>query len=178
MNDPDRWALAVDFGTSRTTGAMASGGTITALEVDANRWIPSMVLLAPDGTVLVGAAAEQHASVHPDRVERTPKRRVGSGAPLLLGGEPLEVVDAIAAILRRFADEGRLRRNGRDPDAVVLTHPVRWEEARCDVLRASARAAGLPDPVLVEEPVAAAATTLACVGADGRPRPLPDWLAS
>ena len=30
----------------------------------------------------------------------------------------------------------------------------------------------------VEEPVAAAATTLACVGADGRPRPLPDWLAS
>lgn len=30
----------------------------------------------------------------------------------------------------------------------------------------------------VEEPVAAAATTLACVGADGRPRALPDWLAS
>jgi|SRR5688572_4544386 len=30
----------------------------------------------------------------------------------------------------------------------------------------------------VEEPVAAACTTLACVGADGRPRPLPEWLAS
>jgi acyl-CoA thioester hydrolase len=30
----------------------------------------------------------------------------------------------------------------------------------------------------VEEPVAAAFTTLACVGADGRPRALPDWLAS
>jgi acyl-CoA thioester hydrolase len=28
------------------------------------------------------------------------------------------------------------------------------------------------------EPVAAAGTTLACVGPDGRPRPLPDWLAS
>lgn len=156
MTDPDRWALAVDFGTSRTTGAMASGGTITALEVDANRWIASMVLLAPDGTVLVGTAAENQAGVHPDRVERTPKRRVGTGVPLLLGGDQLEVVDAIAALLARFADEGRLRRNGRDPDAVVLTHPVRWEEARCDVLRAAAKAAGLPDPVLVEEPVAAA----------------------
>ena len=29
-----------------------------------------------------------------------------------------------------------------------------------------------------EEPVAAASTTLACVGADGRPRALPEWLAS
>lgn len=29
-----------------------------------------------------------------------------------------------------------------------------------------------------EEPVAAASTTLACVGPDGRPRALPDWLAS
>lgn len=30
----------------------------------------------------------------------------------------------------------------------------------------------------VEEPVAAGTTTLACVGGDGRPRPLPEWLAS
>jgi outer membrane protein assembly factor BamB/Ethanolamine utilization protein EutJ (predicted chaperonin) len=152
----DSWALAIDFGTSRTAGAMASDATVTALEVEGNRWMASMVLLDPDGRLLVGTAADNQAGVYPDRIERTPKRLVGSSAPLVLGGEPVDVGDAIAALLRVFVDEGRLRRNGRDPSICVLTHPVRWEDARREFLEEVAQRAGLPDPRLVEEPVAAA----------------------
>ena len=64
---------------------MYADGAITPLEVEGNRWMSSLVLLDPSGEVLVGTAADNQAGVHPDRVERTPKRHLGSRAPLLLG---------------------------------------------------------------------------------------------
>ena len=43
------------------------------------------------------------------------------------------------------------------PARVVLTHPARWGAARLDLLREAGRRAHLPEPVLVPEPLAAAA---------------------
>lgn len=135
---------------------MANGG-VTPLEVEGNRWIPSMVLLDPEGNLVVGAAADHQAGVYPDRVERTPKRYLGRGTPLLLGDEAVEVRVAVARLMALFVDEGRLRRGGRLPAATVLTHPVRWGDDRKDELRSAGVLLGLDDAVLLEEPVAAAA---------------------
>lgn len=151
----DDWVLSVDVGTSRSAGAMANG-VVTSLEVEGNRWMPSMVLLDPDGTLVVGSAADYQAGVYPDRVERTPKRHLGGPAPLLLGGSPVEVPEAIATLIRVFIKEGKLRRGGQEPAGSVLTHPVRWGDDRKEALAASARLAGLHDTLLIEEPVAAA----------------------
>ena len=52
------WALAIDFGTSRSAGAMYADGAITPLEVEGSRWMSSLVLLDPSGDVLVGTALE------------------------------------------------------------------------------------------------------------------------
>jgi outer membrane protein assembly factor BamB/actin-like ATPase involved in cell morphogenesis len=134
-------------------------GTLTAvdpLEVDGNRWMPSMVLYDPDGNILVGVAADNQAGIYPDRVERTPKRHLGTGAPLVLGGHPVEVPRVVAELLKVFIAEGRLRHGGEPPAHTVLTHPVRWGDERKDALLAAAELAGLPSPQLVEEPVAAA----------------------
>ncbi|MBX7160631.1 MAG: Hsp70 family protein [Acidimicrobiia bacterium] len=150
------WALGIDFGTSRSAGAMFADGTVTALEVEGNRWMASAVGLDLDGTIVVGSAAEHLAGVHPDRLDRTPKLHVGSPAPLVLGGTPVAVRDAVAAVLAVFLAEGKLRRGGAEPDACVLTHPVRWGDPRKEALRDAAVAAGLPVPWLSEEPVAAA----------------------
>lgn len=151
----DDWVLGVDVGTSRSAGAMANG-VVTPLEVDGNRWMPSMVLLDPDGHLVVGAAADNQAGVYPDRVERTPKRHLGGSTPLLLGGQPVEVQAAIAKLISVFVEEGQLRRDGRTPVTTVLTHPVRWGDARKTALADSARQIGLEDLILIEEPVAAA----------------------
>ncbi len=152
----DHWVLGVDVGTSRSAGAMANGA-ITPLEVDGNRWMPSMVLLDPDGNLVVGAAADHQAGVYPDRVERTPKRHLGAGAPLLLGGQPVAVEDAIGRLISVFVKEGELRRGGQAPAVTILTHPVRWGDDRRDALADCARRIGLHELVLIEEPVAAAA---------------------
>jgi len=151
----DEWVLGIDVGTSRSAGAMANG-SVTPLEVEGNRWMPSMVLLDPDGTLVVGSAADYQAGVYPDRVERTPKRHLGGPAPLLLGGTPVEVPAAIASLISVFLGEGRLRHGGQAPSATVLTHPVRWGDDRKAALVESARLAGITDPLLIEEPVAAA----------------------
>lgn len=149
------WVLGIDVGTSRCAGAMGNG-SVSPLEVDGNRWMPSMVLLTPEGVLVVGASADHQAGVYPDRLERTPKRHLGGAAPLLLGGEAVEVPRAVSRLIARFADEGRLRRGGVDPSATVLTHPVRWGDDRKAALVEAAGLAGLEAPVLVEEPVAAA----------------------
>ncbi|MGD9792134.1 MAG: Hsp70 family protein [Acidimicrobiia bacterium] len=164
------WAIGIDFGTSRSSGAMAgiddrssepsTGGlsaiSASTLEIEGSRWVPSMVLLTPEGELAVGTAAENLAGVYPERLERTPKRSLGAATPLLLGGEPVDARDGAAAVMRAIVAEGRLRSGGDQPSSAVLTHPVRWADARRDALVEAGRRAGLEQITLVEEPVAAA----------------------
>ncbi|HQZ36581.1 MAG TPA: Hsp70 family protein [Ilumatobacteraceae bacterium] len=169
------WAIGIDFGTSRSAGAISEldlrrlapdpatgksiapimAPTVSPLEIEGNRWIPSMVLRTEDGQMVVGAAADNLAGVYPDRLERTPKRSLGTAAPLLLGGEPVDPRDAVAAVMRMIVAEGRLRQ-GEEPAGCVVTHPVRWAGVRRAALAEAAARAGLRDVQMVEEPVAAA----------------------
>ena len=122
------WTIGIDFGTSRSAGAVAEldprrlaadqhgkrpasimAPTVSPLEIEGNRWIPSGVLLTPDGQLTVGAAADNLAGVHPDRLERTPKRSLGTPAPLRLGGQPVDPRDAAAAAIRAIVNHSRLR---------------------------------------------------------------------
>nr|BFE80213.1 hypothetical protein GCM10020093_028140 [Planobispora longispora] len=76
---------------------------------------------------------------------------------MLLGGVPVDVVDAMAALLELFVSEGRRRFDGATPDCIALTHPVAWSEERKAVLVAAARKVvrGVRI-VLIDEPVASA----------------------
>ncbi|MEJ2887918.1 Hsp70 family protein [Actinomycetospora aeridis] len=150
------WSLAVDFGTTFTAAAMVVGDTVTIIELDGSAKIPSAVALDDDGDLVVGLASGDEAGWAPDRVERNPKRSLGRTKHLVLDGQPVPVAKAVGALLRAIADEGMRRRNGEAPAKLVLTHPVRWSSARVAELAAAATAVGLPEPVLVPEPVAAA----------------------
>jgi molecular chaperone DnaK (HSP70) len=150
------WSLAVDFGTTFTTAAMVVGDTVTIIELDGSAKIPSAVALDDEGELVVGLASGDEAGWAPDRVERNPKRSLGRTKHLVLDGQPIPVARAVGALLRAIADEGMRRRNGEAPTKLVLTHPVRWSSTRVAELAAAATAVGLPEPVLVSEPVAAA----------------------
>ncbi|MCB0992639.1 MAG: Hsp70 family protein, partial [Acidimicrobiales bacterium] len=150
------WTLAIDVGTSRTAGAAAEGDRVVPLEIEGNRWMSSTVAVADDDSIVVGRAALAVASARPDRAERSPKRNVGSPVPMVLGERAVSTAEAFAALMTAVADEAKRRFDGAQPSRLALTHPVRWEEARQEVLIEAAALAGLPEPVLVPEPVAAA----------------------
>jgi len=158
-------ALGIDFGTSNTVAVLRRpDGHTQPLLFDGSPILPSAVYTDADGALVVGKDAVQSSRLHPARYEPNPKRRVDDGS-VRLGEREIAVVDLIAAVLRRVNEEVR-RTAGLLPEAVVLTCPAGWGAARRQALRDAAAQAGLPDPVQVEEPVAAAAYFAKVLGRD------------
>ncbi len=156
---PTGWTLVVDFGTTSTTAAMVDGDEVRTLPD-----MPSAVRREDGGGLVAGAEAERSGWA-PETVNRGPKRWLGTDEKLVLGGDPVAVADAVAAVLGTVLAQATGRHDGVPPAAAVLTHPAHWTgQERADLLDAAARA-GLPHPRLVPEPVAAAAR-LAEVGVD------------
>jgi len=157
------WGLAVDFGTTATAAAVRDAdGAVSVLTMpDGASTMPSSVF-ADGGEITVGQAADHQAHYRLDSYEPTPKRRVGSDR-VLLGDNEFRPAQLIGAVLAEVVREAVHQHDGQPPTELVLTHPVAWAETRRRVLREAVRTAaaglelaGLPDPVLVPEPVAAA----------------------
>ncbi|WP_157440525.1 Hsp70 family protein [Actinokineospora inagensis] len=162
-----RWSLGVDLGTSFSAAAIATADRVESIEVSGERRIPSTVLLDESGRLVAGTLAQRMVGRSPDRAERNPKRYVGR-RPMLLGGEPVTVQRALAALLELFLVEARRRFDGAAPTSLVLTHPVAWSQAQRQVLLEVAEAVLPGRPVeLVEEPVAAAVHYSHTHAADG-----------
>lgn len=151
-----QWCLGVDLGTSFSAGVIAAEGRFDILEVEGERRIPSAVMLDERGTLVAGRIAQRGIAISPERVERNPKRYVGRGR-MLLGGVPVGVADAMAALLELFVTEGRRRFDGAAPDCIALTHPVAWAADRKAVLlEAAKKVVRGVRIVLIDEPVASA----------------------
>ena len=147
------YQLVIDLGTCHTVAVVRRDGQAPRpLVFDGSPLLPSGVYRDPSGALSVGRDAERLSQLDPTRFEPYPKRTVDDGV-VLLGDAPTPVVDMLAALLRRVvaetADDGT-------PRQVTLTCPADWGPQRRDVLRAAARAAGLMDVRLVDEPIAAA----------------------
>jgi molecular chaperone DnaK len=163
--------LGIDFGTSNTVAmvrttahahaAARTTGPARPLLFDGSPLLPSAVYLGTDGRLLVGRDAERSARFDPARFEPNPKRRVDDGT-VLLGPVEVPVPQVIAAVLAHVAAEAGRQLGGCDE--LRITHPARWGDRRRAVLVEAVRAAGLPPPVLVAEPVAAASYYTAVLG--------------
>ena len=160
-----RHALGVDFGTSNTVAvARWPDGRARPILIDGSPLLPSAVYAEPDGPIVVGRDAVHSARIDPGRFEPNPKRRIDDGS-VLLGDRDVPVVELVAAVLARVAEEWR-RAVGPAPTDVTLTCPATWGAARRTLLAEAAARAGLPDVRLVAEPVAAATYFAEVLGRD------------
>jgi molecular chaperone HscA len=159
------YQLVIDLGTCHTVAVVRREGQAPrALLFDGSPLLPSGVYRDPSGAYSVGRDAERLSQVDPTRFEPYPKRTIDDGV-VLLGDAPTPVVDMLAALLRRVLAETA----DGSPRQVTLTCPADWGQQRRDILRAAARAAGLPEVRLVDEPIAAATY---CTEVLGTPIPL------
>jgi actin-like ATPase involved in cell morphogenesis len=155
-----RYALGIDVGTSFTAAAIwrASDQPPKAEVVALSGRMPSVssvLFLAPDGSVVVGEAAERRALIDPDRVVREFKRRIGDDTPLLVGGRPYAAHD-LAAIVVRWVVDRVTEREGGPPDQIAVTHPAAWGPYKKDLLAGALQAVGLDNLTFLAEPEAAA----------------------
>ena len=164
------WVLAIDFGTSYTVAAArVEGRAPEIIEIAGERRMPSVVMVEPGGEIFVGRAAEDLSATNPGSTLRALKNRLGDQIPAILGGRPHQVVTLVAAVLREVFDQVVVQM-GEPPAEVHLTHPAAWNQPRINRLIEAAAKAGLPKPLLVPEPVAAALSYAADVGlAPGQP---------
>ncbi|WP_238453413.1 Hsp70 family protein [Micromonospora sp. ATA51] len=120
--------------------------------------LSSAVFLSEDGSLLTGQRAWQAAVAQPERFIPAPRRSVEQQVPVA-GGE-VEALDLVAATLRRVAEEAH-RAVGFPIEDVRLVVPAGWGPRRRTWMRHAAHRAGLPQPRLVEAPVAVAGYLLA-----------------
>ncbi|MGX7674374.1 Hsp70 family protein [Plantactinospora sp. DSM 117369] len=157
--------LGVDFGTSNTMAVLRwPDGRVRPLLFDGSPLLTSAVFVGPDGQIAVGRAAVHAARTQPERFEPYPKRCIDDGAVLLgpAGSSTVPVVELIAAVLRRVAEEAT-RTAGHSVRHAVLTCPAAWAQTRRNSLLAAAHSV-FPDVSLVPEPVAAASHFVAVRG--------------
>lgn len=149
------WILAIDYGTSSSAAAIAVGSTVTLVEVDGTPRVPSVVLADDDGELIAGVIAVRQGAGRPDRIERSPKRRIGDRT-VVLGDRRFRPVELAAAVLRPLAAEAVRRQGGTPPRELRITHPATWAGTRLAALRDAAESLELAPVRLVPEPVAAA----------------------
>ena len=143
------YRLGIDLGTTYTAAAVtrptADGRRPTAEIVnlgDRAAQIPSVLHLSPDGTVLVGEAAERRVVSEPDRVVREFKRQVGDLTPIVVDGVEHTAHDLMALLIGRVVDQVVQRQGGR-PDRIAVTHPAPWGPHKVNLLRTALQARGL-----------------------------------
>src|SRR2546430_11285246 len=141
------FALGVGLGTSSTVAMLRwPDGRARPLLVDGSPLMPSAVYAEPGGHLLVGRDAVHSARLDPARYEPNPKRRVDDQS-VLLGERELPVVDLLAAVLIRIAEEARRTTGGAPLDPGTPTCPAGWGPAPPRLLKAGpAPAGGGPGP--------------------------------
>jgi molecular chaperone DnaK (HSP70) len=126
------------------------------MEVGNQRSLPSAVYRDEKGDLWTGQTAARLAVVYPDRAEPVPKRALMNRPVAVLGGHEIPAVDLVAVVLKQMYTEAVKSQSGLAPEKVVLTRPAEWEGLMVRRLREAAGQAGIADPEMVAEPVAAA----------------------
>jgi molecular chaperone DnaK len=154
------YRLGIDLGTTYTAAAVSRATEQQHADPemvslgDRAVQVPSVLYLAPDGSVLVGEAAERRASTDPDRVVREFKRQVGDEIPLVVGGTPYPAHE-LAAMLVAWVVQRVAERQGAPARRIALTHPASWGPHKKDLLHAALATRGL-NVTFLAEPQAAA----------------------
>ena len=115
------WVLAIDFGTTSTAAARRVRDRVELVQLHGAPRIPSAAFWREadegrtTGRLLIGAEAEERASIAPWCLERNPKERLGEEF-IQLGDKQMRPVEIVAAIYREFLDEA-IRLGGGEPPA-------------------------------------------------------------
>lgn len=150
------YGLGVHLGTTSVVAAAAQGPRAEMISLGERGVVAgAAVYLRADGTMIAGDLAVSRHHLHPDRVVREVRRRLGDPTPIMIGNTAHTPPVLLARMLSDVVAKATVAR-GSPPDHVVLTHPASWGPFRRELFDDVPRLAGLSAARMVTEAVAAA----------------------
>ncbi|MCA1787644.1 MAG: Hsp70 family protein, partial [Desulfobacteraceae bacterium] len=99
--------IGIDLGTTNSEVAFIIDGKSTVLKENDNGIVPSCVGLGTTGTMTVGTAAKNQATLYPDKTVLSIKRLMGSQEKISIGSNTYTPQEISAFILKELKDRAR-----------------------------------------------------------------------
>ncbi len=155
--------VSIDIGTSYSSVCMLGpDGKVYPVDISTGASmfgskysLPSAVFVEESGNVLVGQAAMNSRKHKPQNFRMEFKRNLGEDIPILLGEHSFKPEELYTELFRHMKACAE-KVSGETIEKAYLTYPTSYGEKRREKLCSAAKAAGLFDLELVDEPTAAA----------------------
>jgi molecular chaperone DnaK len=147
--------VGIDLGTTFSAVSVVKEGQPVILPVGADRIMPSVVALSPEGRWTVGTPALNQWALYPERTVRSIKRKMGRDERVTLGEKSYTPAQISALILKalKSAAENHL---GEAVEQAVITVPAYFSDAQRQATIDAGRMAGLEVMRIINEPTSAA----------------------
>jgi molecular chaperone DnaK len=155
-NQTFRPIVGIDLGTTNSAIAFVRQGKPEIIpSLDAERIIPSVVLIDMQRKVIVGENARASLVAMPERTVAAIKRQMGSAERVLIAGEallPEEISALILKELKRYVDVAL----GEGDKEAVITVPAYFTDDQRRATKRAGELAGFVVERIINEPTAAA----------------------
>lgn len=155
--------LGIDLGTSNSVIVGNRAGRLELFKtIGGEDVLPSVVMRDRSGNFSVGRRAHEQLRLAPGGIAARFKRLLGTSTVLPFGSEggSITPVEASAAVIGELLRQAQARAGDEPVAGVIVTVPAAFNQMQNEATIAAARAAGLDQVGLLQEPVAAA---MACM---------------
>jgi molecular chaperone DnaK len=156
--------LGIDLGTSNSAiAAYDRGMTRLFKTAEGHDVLPSAIMIDRRGNLLVGRRAYEQAAYSPENVAQGFKRLLGTSTPLsfLSGSKTMTPEEASAELLKCLVAQARMSAGDFETEGVVITIPAAFNQMQCEATMRAAALAGIEKVALLQEPIAAAMSSIA-----------------
>ncbi len=148
--------VGIDLGTTNSAVAIWRDGKAELIPNSLGDLLtPSAVSLSDDGSILVGMAARDRQSTHPQRTATAFKRLIGTQQTCQLGKQRFSAEDLSALVLRSLKADAEAFL-GHPVERAVITVPAYFNDRQRKATRRAGEIAGFTVERLINEPTAAA----------------------
>ena len=147
--------IGIDLGTTHSLVSVWRDGIELIPNALGQLLTPSVVSLDENGEVLVGAAARERLTTHPERTAAAFKRYMGTARQIMLGERSFRAEELSSFVIRALLADAEAYL-GQTIDEAVITVPAYFSDAQRRATRLAGELAGLKVERLLNEPTAAA----------------------
>jgi molecular chaperone DnaK len=154
--------LGIDLGTSNSAIVGNNRGELRHFKTpDGTDFLPSAIMLDRRGGMLVGKRAYDQAAFSPESVAQGFKRLMGTSSTIQFSnGRVMTPEEASSEIIKALIGQAQMTAGEFTNEGSVVTIPAAFNQMQSEATMRAAAAAGLERVALLQEPIAAALTSI------------------